>query len=75
MIPVTRLNGDQITLNAELIETVETRPDTLLTLTTGNRIMVRESVEDIIERVVDYRQRINALSREEIRKLIGEERE
>lgn len=43
MIDVTRLNGKEITINADLIETVEETPDTVITLTTGKKIIVKES--------------------------------
>lgn len=60
MIVVHRLNGTAITVNAELIETVEASPDTVLTLVTGNRYIVRESVEDVVQRVVGYRKKVYA---------------
>lgn len=75
MISVTRLNGENVTLNAELIETVESRPDTLITLTTGNRFMVKEKVEEIIKRVTEYRRSVNFLNRRDIRRMIAEEEE
>jgi flagellar protein FlbD len=55
MIEVTRLNGLPLTLNAELIKFVEATPDTLISLTTGEKIMVKEAVELITQRVLDYR--------------------
>lgn len=54
MITVTRLNGSRFVLNAELIRTVEQTPDTMIRLTTGETLVVRESPEEIIERVVEY---------------------
>lgn len=58
MINLTQLNGEAVVVNAELIATVESRPDTILTLTSGMRLTVREPIPDIIERVVDYRRRV-----------------
>lgn len=55
MIRVTRLNGTEFCLNAELIEQIEKTPDTVITLTTGNNIVVKESVEEVRERIVSYR--------------------
>ncbi len=75
MINVTKLNGDSIILNAELIETVESRPDTLITLTTGNKIMVKEKVAEIIKRVEDYKKHVNMLTREKLSELLNEEQE
>ena len=60
MIHVTRLDGTDLVVNAELIATIERTPDTVLSLVTGARLMVREPVEDVVERVVGYRQRLLA---------------
>ncbi|HRY30546.1 MAG TPA: flagellar FlbD family protein [Elusimicrobiota bacterium] len=60
MIKVHRLNGTEITVNAELIETVEATPDTGICLVTGNRFVVRESVDEVTEKIVDYRKKISA---------------
>ena len=54
MIPVTRLDKRQIIVNADLIKYVESTPDTLLTLTTGEKIMVLESPDEVVKRVIDY---------------------
>jgi flagellar protein FlbD len=58
MIPLTRLDGSDVVINADLIVTVEKTPDTMLTLTTGHHILVKETVERVIERVVEYRHTI-----------------
>lgn len=47
MIDVTKLNGSNITINSDLIETIEETPDTLITLTTGKKIIVKESRQDV----------------------------
>ncbi len=57
MIPVTRFNGSTFILNADLIETLEATPDTVITLVTGKKYVVRESVEEIIERILDFRKK------------------
>jgi flagellar protein FlbD len=54
MIPLTKLNNQPFVVNAELIKFVETTPDTLLTLTTGERILVKESSDEVVRRVVHY---------------------
>lgn len=54
MITLTKLNGHRFVLNAELIRTVEQSPDTLITLTTGERMMVRESMEAVVKQSVEY---------------------
>ena len=58
MIGLTRINGQMFTLNAELIETVEETPDTLITLQNGKTIMVKESVAEVIREVVRYRRKV-----------------
>jgi flagellar protein FlbD len=60
MIRLTRINGEQVVVNADLIEFVEMTPDTLVTLFTGKKIPVRESADLVIERVVAYRRAIGA---------------
>jgi flagellar protein FlbD len=55
MIAVTRLHGASITLNCDLIERVESTPDTVLTLVDGSRYVVRESVGEIVDRVRSFR--------------------
>ncbi len=54
MITCTRLNGDEIVINAGLIEFVEATPDTMISLSTGRKLMIRESVEEVVDRVADY---------------------
>lgn len=56
MIRLTRLDGEPFVLNAELIRYVEARPDTFITLTTGERLVVRESMDEVMERAVRYQQ-------------------
>jgi flagellar protein FlbD len=58
MISVTRLHGEPIVINAGLIEFVEMTPDTLISLATGKKIMVRESVDEVVELVITYQRRI-----------------
>ncbi|MCG8650613.1 MAG: flagellar FlbD family protein [Pirellulales bacterium] len=56
MIKLTRLDGEPFVLNAELIRYVERRPDTFVTLTSGDRIVVSESMDEVIDRAVRYQQ-------------------
>jgi len=60
MIQLTRLNGIPIVLNSDLIKTAEASPDTMLTLINGEKLMVREDCEDVMERVIAYRARLLA---------------
>jgi len=54
MIRLTRLSGEPLLLNAELIRYVEERPDTFITLTVGERIIVRESMDAVLRLALDY---------------------
>jgi flagellar protein FlbD len=56
MIKLTRLDGERFILNAELIRYVEARPDTFVTLTTGERIIVTESMDEVVDRAILYQQ-------------------
>ena len=58
MINLSRLNGEKIMLNIDLIELVEETPDTIVTLTTGRKILVRESSRFIQEEIIRIRKRI-----------------
>ena len=55
MIRLTRLNHVGIVLNSDLIEHIDVTPDTVITLTTGQILRVRESADDVVERIVDFR--------------------
>ena len=55
MIRVTRINEAELVINADLIEFVEAIPDTMITLTTGKKIMVQESIDDVIARVAEFK--------------------
>ena len=55
MINVTKLNGSELVVNADLIEYVESTPDTLLTLTTGRKLMVRENMDEVVRMVMEFR--------------------
>jgi len=56
MIKLTRLGGEPFILNADLIRYVESRPDTFITLTTGDRLVVGESMDEVLHRSVAYQQ-------------------
>lgn len=61
MIRVSRLDGTQFYVNADLIEMVEMTPDTVLSLTNGKKFVVRESAEEVVSRVVTYRHTAHCL--------------
>ena len=58
MVKLTRLNDSKVVVNADLIEFVEAFPDTIVTLTTGQKLMVKESVEEVVRLVVEYKRLI-----------------
>ncbi len=58
MIELTKLNDVKFTVNADIIELVEETPDTVVTLTTGRKIIVKESRQDITNLVISYRRAI-----------------
>jgi len=58
VIYVTRLDGSQLVVNADLIETVEHTADTVITLLDGKKLVVKTLVEDVVDRVIGYRQMI-----------------
>ncbi|MDR1961483.1 MAG: flagellar FlbD family protein [Gracilibacteraceae bacterium] len=58
MITLTKLNDEEFILNCDLIETVEQTPDTVIALTTGKKIAVKESPRAVVQRVIDFRRRI-----------------
>jgi flagellar protein FlbD len=62
MIMLSRLNGLPFALNPDLIERAEATPDTVLTLCDGNKLVIGESVEEVVSRVRDYRASILSLA-------------
>ena len=60
MIHLTRLNNTSLTINSDLIKFVEQSPDTVITLLNGEKILVRESAEQVLDRIVDFRRRLLA---------------
>jgi flagellar protein FlbD len=58
MIHLTRLNNSSITINSDLVKFVEQSPDTVITLLNGEKILVRESAEQILDRIIEFRRRV-----------------
>jgi flagellar protein FlbD len=59
MILLKKINGAPIVLNSDLIEFIEETPDTVITLANGDKVVVHEGMNEIISKVVDFRNRIN----------------
>jgi flagellar protein FlbD len=60
MIELTRLNNRPLALNADLIKYVEQAPDTVITLVTGEKLVVKENAEEVIRRVIQFRRMLLA---------------
>ncbi len=58
MIKVTRLDNREVVVNADLVEFVESTPETIISTTTGKKVVVRESVDEVIKRVLEFRRRV-----------------
>ncbi len=56
MVTLTRLDGSSVVINAEIIEMLESTPDTIITLTNGKKYLVKEPSEEVVKKVIDYRQ-------------------
>ncbi|MFC5541245.1 MAG: flagellar FlbD family protein [Bacilli bacterium] len=67
MIQLTRLNGKTFSLNALYIETVESFPDTTITLTNGRKYIVKETEEEVRKRVTEFYRTIQVLSNPHLR--------
>ena len=59
LIELTKLNNKKFVINSDLIETVEAMPDTTISLTTGNKFVVREEVHEVIHKVIEFKQQFN----------------
>jgi flagellar protein FlbD len=58
VIPLRRLNNQPIIVNCDLIESVESTPDSVVTLVSGNKLIVRDSLDEIRDRVIDFKHAI-----------------
>jgi flagellar protein FlbD len=65
MIKVTRLNGKEYYINPHQIESIEIHPDTTMLMLSGKHVVVKEEVQEVINRIVDYRGRIGGFKNEE----------
>lgn len=62
MIRLTRMNGREFLLNSDLIKFVEETPDTVITLINGERVLVIEKSVEIVDRVIDYGQKVRVFA-------------
>lgn len=66
MIKLNRLNGELLVINNDLIEMIEETPDTVITLTTGKKVVVSESVDEVIEMAAKFKNRVFVYSQREV---------
>ncbi|MGB0065821.1 MAG: flagellar FlbD family protein [Terracidiphilus sp.] len=74
MIELTRLNGRPMMLNSDLIKTAEASPDTMLTLINGEKLIVKEAIDEVVEKVLVYRARLLAVVARRLRNFDDVER-
>lgn len=55
MIQLTRLNGNKFLINSDLIEIVDANPDTVITLINDHKFVVKENIQDVIDKVIEYK--------------------
>ena len=58
MIPVTRLNGQEVYINTDLILFLESSPETILTLQNGKKVTIKESIPQVIDKIVEFKSRV-----------------
>jgi len=58
MINITKLNDSEIIINCDLIESIEATPDSTITMTTGKKFIAKESIDDIIDKVITHKRKI-----------------
>lgn len=58
MIELTKLNEKKLFINSDLMEFIESSPDTIITLTTGKKIIVKESASDVVSKIIDFKNRV-----------------
>jgi len=61
MIELTRFNGERFVLNADLIEVIEATPDTIIRLVNGKKMVVRETVEIVVTKALEYARRVHMI--------------
>ena len=62
MIKVLKTDGNEIIINADLIEQIRETPDTVITMTNGKKILVEDTADEIVDKVINYRQKIIVVS-------------
>ena len=55
MVKLTKINNQEFFINSDLMEFIESTPDTIISLTTGKKIIVKESAEEVIQKIIEYK--------------------
>jgi len=55
MVKLTKINNQEFYINSDLMEFIESTPDTIISLTTGKKVIVKESAEDVIQKIIEYK--------------------
>ena len=73
MILLTKINNAQFAVNCDMVQFIEETPDTVITFDNGNKVVVKERMTEIIEKIVEYRRRIRQLVETEYKRQYGTE--
>ena len=73
MILLTKINNAQVVLNCDMMQSIEETPDTVITLSCGDKVVVKERMTEIIDRIVEFRRRIRQLVETEYKQQYGTE--
>ena len=55
MVKLTKINGQEFFINSDLMEFIESTPDTIISLTTGKKVIIKETAEEVIEKIIEYK--------------------
>ena len=64
MIQLRLINDSSVVLNSDLIESIEATPDTIISLSTGKKLMVKESVSEVVNRIIEFRRRVGRFAQD-----------
>lgn len=59
MIKVTKINGERFVINSDLIEFIDQKPDTIISMTSGKKVIITESIDEVIKLIIEYRKSLN----------------
>ena len=71
MILLTKINNAQVVVNSDMMQSIEETPDTVITLSNGDKVVVKERMADIIDKIVEFRRRVRQLVETEYKQQYG----